>query len=126
MISHDFATVRHLAHRIVVMYRGRVVEQGVAEDLLAEPMHPYTAALLAAARAIRTDTHASRERIAIRSGRTVRPEAPSGCVFYSRCPVATKACAEINPSLVDAGRDHSVACLRHDQQNEQQDAPAGA
>ncbi|TQM01933.1 oligopeptide/dipeptide ABC transporter ATP-binding protein [Pseudonocardia kunmingensis] len=126
LISHDFATVRHLAHRIVVMYRGRVIEQGPAEDLLAEPLHPYTGALLAAARAVRPDDAAPRERVALRSGRAARPEAPGGCAFYSRCPVAMDACAEADPALVDVGAGHSVACLHHDHRHGQQHAPTGA
>ena len=123
LISHDFATVRHLSHRIVVMYRGRIIEQGAADDLLAEPLHPYTEALLAAARAVRPGDATPRERIALRSGRAARPEAPDGCAFYSRCPVAMDACAEVDPALAVVAPEHSVACLHH---HNQPHAPAGA
>ncbi|MFF7244936.1 oligopeptide/dipeptide ABC transporter ATP-binding protein [Embleya sp. NPDC008237] len=90
-IAHDLPVVRHLSHRIVVLYRGRVMESGDAEEIYSEPAHPYTRALLAAVP--EPDPRAQRAR---RQSRTdtvaVRPPGLSGCVFAHRCPYAVEIC----------------------------------
>ena len=111
-ISHDLAIVEHIAHRVMVMYLGRVMEVGPAAALMAQPLHPYTLALLDAAPL--RDPGAARAREAGRvllAGELPSPAAPpSGCVFRTRCPRAEPVCAAEVPVLraINAGR--TVAC----------------
>ena len=111
LISHDFATVRHLTHRIVVMYMGRVVEEGDAADLVGDPLHPYTRALLSAVPVPDPARQRGRERIRLRGEQPDPTALPSGCRFRSRCPQAMPRCAETDPPLT--GEGHRVACLLH-------------
>ncbi len=107
-ISHNLSVVRHVAHRVLVMYLGRVVESGPRERLFAAPAHPYTRALLASAPTL------SGAPPPVLRGELPSPLAPpSGCAFRERCPYAIAACAEAVPPLVPlpdpAG---AVACIR--------------
>jgi oligopeptide/dipeptide ABC transporter ATP-binding protein len=109
-ISHDIAVVRSLCERVVVLYLGRVMEQGLAADILHAPRHPYTQALLSAVPSL--DAVARRRRVVL-AGDPPNPAAPpSGCVFRTRCPIAIAACAATRPPLQPVGRDHAVACIR--------------
>jgi oligopeptide/dipeptide ABC transporter ATP-binding protein len=111
-ISHDLHVVRHLCERVVVMYLGRVVEEGSASEIFRAPAHPYTRALTAATPSIRPRV---RSREAVLSGELPNPAAPpSGCVFRTRCPHAIAACAENIPVLRQITPGRSVACLRDD------------
>jgi len=107
-ISHDLAVVEHIADRVAVMYLGRVVEQGPAATLWAEPRHPYTQALLSAM------PGQERERI-ILSGDPPSPvDLPTGCRFRSRCRDAILACETFDPPLVharDGAPGQQVACV---------------
>ena len=110
-ISHDLHVVRHLCERVVVMYLGRVVEEGNAAEIFRAPAHPYTRALIAATPSIRS---ASRSK-AMLSGELPSPSSPpSGCVFRTRCPHAIAACAESVPQLRELAPGRRVACLRDD------------
>ncbi|MDQ7910145.1 ATP-binding cassette domain-containing protein [Phytohabitans sp. ZYX-F-186] len=113
LVSHDFATVRHLSHRIVVMYLGRVVEEGPAALVAGEPLHPYTEALLSAVPVADPDEQRGRTRIVLHGDLPDPARPPSGCRFRTRCPVAMDECARIDPPLVPVGAERSVACLRH-------------
>ncbi|WP_158744482.1 ABC transporter ATP-binding protein [Acidisphaera sp. L21] len=108
-ISHDLAVVRHLAHRVAVMYAGRVVETAPADRLFGEPSHPYTRALLAAAP--RIDMGARLHEAA--AGEPPDPSAPPpGCRFAPRCPYVQPACRTgEHPALRSLGEGHATACL---------------
>jgi peptide/nickel transport system ATP-binding protein len=113
-ISHNMAAVRHISDRIVVLYRGRVMEEGSAEDVCDRPAHPYTRSLLASVPL--PNVRAQRERRRLR-GLTIAASsagAPSltGCPFAPRCPFAAEACTVAPPPLFEAGDGRRVACVR--------------
>ena len=102
LISHDLGVVRHVADRVAVMYLGRIVERGPAEDVLSAPKHPYTRALLAA-----VPGHGVKAPPL--EGDVPSPIAPPpGCRFHTRCPFAEAQCRVTQPEL--AGAPHAVAC----------------
>ncbi|MEC9433987.1 MAG: ABC transporter ATP-binding protein [Pseudomonadota bacterium] len=104
-ISHDLKVVRQMADRVAVMYLGRIVEEGPPEDLFRAPLHPYAQALVAAV----PSPGRKRARTALRGDPPNPVNAPPGCPFHPRCPVAVARCkAERPPLLRDAGR--AVAC----------------
>jgi peptide/nickel transport system ATP-binding protein len=108
-ISHDLSIVRHLCHRVMVMYLGRIVEEGPAEQLFAAPAHPYTRALISATPKLRPEQR--RQRILLAGDPPSPSNPPSGCAFRTRCPHATAQCAEAVPQLRPFGDLH-VACHR--------------
>jgi len=107
-ISHDLGVVRHIAHDVLVMYLGHAVEQGDKKTIFAQPLHPYTQALLASTPGI-VGAGAPRKRIVL-SGELPSPlNPPGGCVFSTRCPHVTAQCHNARPVLRElAGRQ--VAC----------------
>ncbi len=107
-ISHDLAVIRHLSHRIGVMYLGRIVELAPAEQLYTNPRHPYTQALLSAVPVPDPSTEKHRQRI-ILSGEVPSPDREyPGCPFADRCPIVQSICREQVPSL--EGNQHQVSC----------------
>jgi oligopeptide/dipeptide ABC transporter ATP-binding protein len=107
-ISHHLSVVRAMAHRVVVMYLGKVVEQADTDELFSRPMHPYTQALLSAIPI--PDPELKRERI-ILSGDVPSPAAPpSGCRFHTRCPAVMPVCSKVDPPLLQIRPRHWVAC----------------
>jgi peptide/nickel transport system ATP-binding protein len=108
-ISHDISVVAHLADRIAVMYRGRVVEEGPASEVTRRPRHPYTQALLSAVPSLE-GTPGARIRLAL--GPQREPEA-KGCVFAGRCHCRIgNICDEEEPPVRQAGPAHGAACHR--------------
>jgi oligopeptide/dipeptide ABC transporter ATP-binding protein len=102
-ISHDLALVRHISHRVAVMYLGRIVELGSAEEIFADPRHPYTVSL--------ASMHMAPEKRSVPRGEIPSPSnPPSGCVFHPRCPIATAKCAEVVPELATDTTGRSIAC----------------
>jgi peptide/nickel transport system ATP-binding protein len=113
-ISHNMAVVRHVSDRVVVLYRGRVMEEGPAADVCERPAHPYTRALLASVPV--PDVRAQQARRAARSAASARsgltPSGGTGCPFAPRCPFAREACVAETPALTETGGGRSVACAR--------------
>jgi peptide/nickel transport system ATP-binding protein len=105
-ISHDLSVVRHLADRVVVLYRGRVCEAGPADAVFAPPYHPYTEALLSAVPSVAEATGPPRLRLD-----ATGPETIAGCPFQARCPRKLGSiCEEIPPPLVAVPGGHALAC----------------
>ena len=111
-IGHDLATVRFMSDRIIVMYLGEIVETAGSDELVTEPLHPYTKALLAASLPDRPDTFRERETL---SGEIPNPlNPPGGCRFHTRCPVAMDRCATDRPVLKEITTTRAVACHLYD------------
>jgi oligopeptide/dipeptide ABC transporter ATP-binding protein len=107
-IAHDLALVGRIADRIVVLYLGRVVEEGPASRVLARPEHPYTVALLSA---VPSPTPGARDRRLVLAGEPPSPaRPPAGCRFHPRCPIAEARCASESPELAARGSGRRVAC----------------
>lgn len=111
-IAHDMSVVKYISDRIGVMYLGHIVEEAPNEELFNNTLHPYAQALLSAVPD--TDVHRKKERIVLQGDLPSPINPPSGCVFHTRCPYATKQCEEYIPVLKDIGGGHKVACLRYD------------
>jgi oligopeptide/dipeptide ABC transporter ATP-binding protein len=107
-ISHDLALIRYVCERTLVMYLGRVVEEGPTAQLIAEPLHPYTRALVAAVPVPRVDQ--DRAPLPIRGALSDAPVAGGGCAFRDRCLHAFARCEVETPPLRHLGSGRSVAC----------------
>ena len=107
-IGHDLATVAHISHRIAVMYLGKIVEVADSQELCANPLHPYTKALFAAALPAHPDEVQDGVVIAGEVPSALNP--PSGCHFHPRCPYALPRCAQEEPVLTQVAPRHTVAC----------------
>ena len=110
-IAHDLAVVRHISSKVAVMYLGRIVEYAPADELFANPKHPYTRALLAAAPVPDPVVERTRPRSIIKGELPSPLNPPSGCVFHPRCPLATEECKKAVPAERELGPGHSVACI---------------
>jgi oligopeptide/dipeptide ABC transporter ATP-binding protein len=106
-VSHDLGVVEHIGHTIAVMYLGKIVEIAPKEDLFAEPLHPYSKALISAAPL--PDPRARRERLVIQGDVPSPMNPPPGCAFHTRCPFAIERCKVETPAL-DAKQGRRVAC----------------
>ncbi len=111
-ITHDLRLVRHLAHRMAVMYLGRVVETGPTADLFAAPRHPYTRALIQAGPRLVPGRPAREDAVRGELPSPLNP--PPGCTFHPRCQIAEPRCAQEPPALQPRGGTWPVACLLAD------------
>ncbi|MGR3914466.1 MAG: ABC transporter ATP-binding protein, partial [Gammaproteobacteria bacterium] len=110
IITHNLNIVRHIADQTAIMYLGRFVEQGPAEQIFANPLHPYTRALLAANPASDPDSLAAAERIELQGEIPSLLHRPSGCEFHTRCPFAQPKCRSDAPPLREFADGRRVAC----------------
>jgi peptide/nickel transport system ATP-binding protein len=110
-IAHDLAVVRHISTRVAVMYLGRIVELATSDELFANPKHPYTQALLAAAPVPDPVLEKTRPRTIIKGELPSPLNPPSGCVFHPRCPKATEDCKKAVPPTRELVAGHFVACI---------------
>ena len=108
IVAHDLAVVRHIAHRIAVMYLGRIIELADAESLFAQPHHPYTQALLSAAPV--PDPRRRPNRIVLQGDVPSPARLPTGCRFHPRCPIAQPVCREQDPALETKRPGQAAAC----------------
>ncbi|MFI4982944.1 MAG: oligopeptide/dipeptide ABC transporter ATP-binding protein, partial [Nevskiales bacterium] len=108
-ISHDLRVVRALAHHVLVMKDGKIVEAGPAERLFERPQHPYTRELLAAV-PVADPSRRNRPRTVLQGDIPSPIDPPPGCRFHTRCPQAMAVCRQIEPPLRDRGQGHLAAC----------------
>jgi len=110
-ITHNMSVVAWLAHEVAVMYLGRIVEQGPVAEVLNNPAHPYTKALLSAVPSI--DQKSGREFIRLEGELPSPANPPAGCHFHPRCPNAMSQCKEVYPDWHTLNRDHASRCHLH-------------
>ncbi|MCD8085535.1 MAG: ATP-binding cassette domain-containing protein [Clostridiales bacterium] len=121
-VTHDMSVVKHISHKISVMYLGQVVETGTTDDLFDNPLHPYTKALLSAIPTIDIDKPKNRIQL---HGELMSPINPKpGCRFAPRCPYATEACSQ-PMSLREVTPGHLVSCCRAEELSDKQPVTAG-
>ncbi len=109
-IAHDLSVVRHLCHRVAVMYLGKMVELADCDELYDNPLHPYTKALLAAVPIPDPEIEAKREHQTVKGEVPSPMNPPSGCVFHPRCPLAVDSCRSKIPEFREVKPGHWVAC----------------
>nr|ABZ06483.1 putative ABC transporter [uncultured marine microorganism HF4000_010I05] len=111
-IAHDLSVVRHISDRVGVMYLGHMVELAERNEIYVNPIHPYTQALLSAVPIPDPVIDAQRERILL-TGEVPSPlNPPSGCVFHTRCPIATEECSQVKPEMRQVQPGHWASCIK--------------
>jgi peptide/nickel transport system ATP-binding protein len=111
-VTHDLDVARHISQRTAVLYLGRVVEEAPTTEIFAEPLHPYTQALVRAAPRLTTQRKTIKPALTGDIPNAI--ERPSGCHFHPRCPFVMPVCREREPALLRLGGGRSVACHLHD------------
>jgi oligopeptide transport system ATP-binding protein len=119
-VAHDLGVVRHVSDRVAVLYLGKIVETGSAAQLYANPVHPYTVALLSAVPIPDPKLNREREPLVLEGDVPSAVDPPAACRFHTRCPWATEVCAEVEPPLMDFGEGRIAACHHPRNVSEQQ------
>ncbi|MBP7781429.1 MAG: ATP-binding cassette domain-containing protein [Burkholderiales bacterium] len=110
-ISHDLGVIKHICNRILVMYLGNIMELGAKKTIYSDPLHPYTKALLSAVPVANPELEKAKV-IQLLEGELPSPvNPPHGCVFHTRCPLASEACSQSRPDEKIV-REHSVSCFK--------------
>ena len=109
-IAHDLSMVKHISHRILVMYLGKVMEVADRNTLFRDPLHPYTQSLNSAVPLPNPKTERDRKRYILKGDPPSPANPPSGCVFHNRCPLTVEACITTVPEFREISRGHFVAC----------------
>ena len=108
LISHDLSVVHYMSDRIIVMYLGKIVEQGPADAVFSEPVHPYTQALFNAIPSLEMNSLDELQTIEGNVPSAIDP--PSGCRFHTRCPFVMPVCSQEEPQMTRVGENHIAAC----------------
>jgi oligopeptide/dipeptide ABC transporter ATP-binding protein len=109
-IAHDLSVVRHISHRVAIMYAGKIVEIGDRHAIYEDPKHPYTQALLSAVPIPDPEVESRRHRVVLRGTPPDLIHPPGGCRFHSRCPIAVDRCSTDPPPLEEKQPAHRAAC----------------
>jgi len=123
-IAHDLSMVKHISHRIAVMYLGRIMELTDRNTLFDDPLHPYTQSLNSAVPVPNPKLERKRRRFILKGEPPSPANPPSGCVFHPRCPLAVGECVKVVPEFREIRPDHFVACHLADEEGSSR-IPAG-
>jgi len=115
IISHDIAVISNVSQRILLMYNGQIVEEGLTQSIIEKPMHPYTQMLLEVQLMISENKRRNiKNAVEKYNTSSSSGENSFGCPFYSRCPYANQKCEKENPKLIEVNEKHSVACFLYE------------